>query len=123
MPNTVTKRWQNWGQLALGVWMFVSPWVLAYQTEPTPAWNAYVLGAAIAIIAAIALLAHQPWQEWGTLALGVWLGLSPWVLAFSSQREVTANAVIVAIVVVGLAIWAMLHDKGGAGWSQKQKTT
>ena len=34
------KHWQDVGHLVAGVWMIVSPWVLAYQAETRPAFNA-----------------------------------------------------------------------------------
>lgn len=111
------KRWQDWGNLLLGAWLFVSPWVLRYPSDtPNATWNAYILGAAIVIFAALAVYMPRIWEEGLNVALGVWMIVSPWVLGFASHRDVTANAVIVGVLVTILAAWAMVHDKDFEKW-------
>ena len=43
----------------LGIWLVLSPWALAYAGEVTAAWNAYVVGAIVAVAAFAALIAFQ----------------------------------------------------------------
>jgi hypothetical protein len=112
-----TKRWQDWGNLLLGAWLFVSPWALKYADElPKAAWNAYILGAAIVLFAAVAVYLPRVWEEWLNVALGAWLVISPWALDFASNRNVTINAVIVGILVAVLAVWAMFRDQDFQRW-------
>ena len=50
------KRWQDWGNAILGLWMAVSPWVLAFSTSTGGAARAaWILGAAIVVLAGVAL--------------------------------------------------------------------
>ena len=49
------KHWQDPVNLVLGLWMIVSPWVLAYQAEPRPMWNSVIVGILIAAAAVYAL--------------------------------------------------------------------
>jgi len=37
--------------LVLGVWLFFSPWILAFTAMTNMAWNAYIVGAVVALIA------------------------------------------------------------------------
>lgn len=116
------KHWQDWGNLILGLWVFVSPWalqhVMAAGTAPAGAvttvamWNLYIVGIAIAALAAAALLSFQIWEEWVDLILGVWLLVSPWVLGFNTSALLTWNAVIVGTVVVLLSGWAAASEQG-----------
>lgn len=46
-----TSEWLN---VILGALFFISPWVLGFASIPA-AWNAWVMGAAIAIVAMIAI--------------------------------------------------------------------
>jgi len=102
----MTKRWQDWVNLVLGVWVVISPWALQFATTGH-AWNAYVVGAGIAILAAAALIAFQPWEEWVNLALGAGLLASPWLLGFSTAIIAMWNAVIIGALVVGFAGWSL----------------
>jgi hypothetical protein len=101
------SRWQDMINLIIGAWLFFSPWLLQYATGGTPAWDAYILGAAIVVFAAWALFAPQAWEEWTNLVLGLWLIVSPWVLGFSSQYAATWNMVIVGLVVVIFSVYAL----------------
>lgn len=105
------KHWQDVGNLVAGVWMIVSPWVLAYQAQPRPMWNAVVLGVVIAAVALSALWQAFAWQEWANLVLGAWLVVSPWTLGFSALQAATVNAVIVGLIVAALAIWVLATDR------------
>jgi hypothetical protein len=111
------KRWQDWGNLLLGAWLFVSPWALGYANELSgAAWNAYILGAAIVLFAAVAVYMPKAWEEAVNGVLGAWLIVSPWALGFASHRSAMLNAVIVGAVVMLLAIWAMARDQDVRKW-------
>jgi len=106
-----TNRWQDWTNLLLGAWLFVSPWLMSYADAlPNAAWNAWALGAAIVLLAVLAMYRPKAWEEGLNIVLGAWVAVSPWVLGFTSDGEVTANAVAVGGIVTLLAIWAMAED-------------
>jgi len=107
-----TKRWQDIINLLIGIWLFVSPWVMGYAAEhQAAAWNAYVIGLAIVVFSGLAVYMHKAWEEGLNMAFGVWMIISPWVLGFSLPRDVTANAVIVGVLVTALAAWMMVRDR------------
>lgn len=115
--NEAPKRWQDWGNLIVGAWLFVSPFVLQYPSEmPNAVWNAYILGAAIMIFSAFAVYLPRAWEEGINVVLGLWMIASPWALGFASDKNITMNAVIVGILVAILAAWAVLHDKDFEKW-------
>ena len=105
-----TRRWQDWVNLVLGLWLFVSPWALGYAGTPA-GWNAYVLGAAIVVFAAIAASMPKAWEEIVNILLGVWLAISPFVLGFANTTTVASHTVIVGVLVTAFAIWAMYRDE------------
>ena len=114
--NVKMKHWQDPINLVLGLWMIASPWVLAYSAARGPTGNAVILGILIAGLAALAMFKVMAWEEWVSVALGVWLAISPWVLGFTGLVAATSNAVIVGIAVAVLALWALGTDKDIGGW-------
>jgi hypothetical protein len=119
------KHWQDWGNLVLGLWVFISPWILqqimatgaeaaTVATSGLAAWNLYIVGIAVAALAGAALFAFQAWEEWTNLALGAWLFASPWVLGFSSSALLMWNAVIAGALVVVLAGLAISPTQGSS---------
>lgn len=44
--------WQEWINIALGIWLVVSPWALGFQATAALRWNAVVTGAVVAALAA-----------------------------------------------------------------------
>jgi hypothetical protein len=108
---TIMKRWQDWANLALGTWMFVSPWALGFAEEKNlAAVSAWILGAAVVVFAGIAVYMPQAWEEGVNALLGVGLLASPWVLDFATQVTPTSNASVVGVLVTALALWAMLSN-------------
>lgn len=112
----MTKRWQDWVNVPLGLWLFVSPWVLQYSGHDAAAWNAYGLGTAIVVVAAVAIYMPSVWEELLNMVFGVWLVISPYALGFVSQTTVAVNTVAVGALTVGFATWAMFSDAEFNKW-------
>ena len=104
------KRWQNWVNVVLGAWLVVSPWVLGFAEERTPAVVAWSMGAAVIVFAILGVRVQDAWEEAITLVLGVLLMGAPWALEFADQRTATANVAVSGALVTVFAIWAMLRD-------------
>jgi hypothetical protein len=68
--------------LGLGALLFVSPWLFAFAHGAAGA-DAWLGGAAIAALSLAALMVYAEWEEWITLAAGLWMILSPFVLGFT----------------------------------------
>lgn len=45
------QAWEEWTEVALGVWLAVSPWVLSYTALETARSNAILVGAAVLVLA------------------------------------------------------------------------
>src|SRR4051812_29079376 len=105
----VTRRWQDWVNLMLGLWLFASPWVLDYAGT-TAAFNAYVLGTGIFVFAAFASYVPKAWEEMVNTLLGIWLVLAPFVLGFTAMTAVAMHTVVIGVLVTAFAVWAMFSD-------------
>lgn len=102
------RHWEDWVGLALGVWLFVSPWVLQYGGTPA-AKNAFLVGYLLITTELIALAAFLIWEEWVSGALGAWLVISPWVLGAALVPMV--NFVIVGLLVLALALYEIWDER------------
>jgi SPW repeat len=102
-------RWQSWLNVIVGVWLFISPWVLGTTSDAATAWNAWIIGAAIFVVALIALGATASAATvapWVNVVLGVWLFISPWVLRYTDVSDGAVNAWVFGVVTVLVAVWA-----------------
>lgn len=52
-------EWEDWGNLVLGAWLFISPWLFGFTGAASAAWNAYIVGALVAAIAIWAIVAAR----------------------------------------------------------------
>jgi len=99
--------------LALGTWLFVSPWLLGYSSfSGREAWDAYILGALVFVFAWTALAQPTMWPEWVNLVLGIGVIISPYALGFSHLVRATDNSLAVGILISLDALWAMSRGMG-----------
>ena len=105
------KRWQDWLNLLIGIWLFISPWVIGFAgADYGASWNAWILGVAVVVFSAIAVSMPQAWEEVINILLGIWMVISSWVIGFASRAAET-NAVIVGLLVILFAAWAMAMNR------------
>ena len=105
-----SNRWQDGVILVLGAWLFLSPfWMDAYaSTSNAAAWNSYIMGVLLFAFAWAAFASRRIWEEWVNLAIGAWLIISPFVLAFySGQPGAGWNHIVVGALVCIDAIWML----------------
>ncbi len=109
--NTKKAEWENWFNLALGIWLFMTPWLMPHNLSSeiamTMNWNFWIVGAIVAITAGLALRDLQPWEEWVNLALGIYVFLSPVFFGYAEERGLMLNSVVVGLAIAvfaGLAI-------------------
>lgn len=58
------RPWEEWVELAIGVWLVISPFVLGfYRVEYGAAWNQIILGVLIGIDALWALAAYPEQRQ------------------------------------------------------------
>lgn len=109
-------RWQNWANVILGIILFISPWYTLTWEYGNSSWNAWIIGAAIVIVALVALSeAVRPVASWLNVILAIWLFISPWVLDFAYRSGMAWTAWIIGVLVFILALWAVYGSGYGAG--------
>lgn len=112
------KKWQEWINLLLGLWMLIAPGVLDFMHDrsATAMWTAWTWGVATLVFTETANYLRQSWKEGIHVLLGVVLMISPWLLGYAAQSRPTNNAVTVGIVTVVLAIWTMALEMDLRRW-------
>ncbi|CAH1696172.1 conserved membrane hypothetical protein [Hyphomicrobiales bacterium] len=94
--------------LVAGLGLLLSPWYLGFTSDAYAAWNAWIIGAAISVIAVVALLAFHEAEEWINGVAGLWALVAPWALGFSALTGAMWAHVIAGVVVAlasGACIW------------------
>ena len=99
-----SSRQVSWLNIVLGVWLFISPWVLDFVSAGDASRNAWIVGAAIAVIAVIVAAMGVPYVAWANVVLGAWLFISPWALTYTNLDGASWNAWIVGVLVVMVAL-------------------
>lgn len=112
----------NWVNVILGVWVIISPFVLGFSNRTALMWNNVATGAAIFLLA---LGRSGNYRRYGAaglvVLLGLWLIISPFVLA--AQRPVAIwNNVILGIIVALVALSSgsrNLEPRTAADWRDR----
>jgi hypothetical protein len=118
-----TYRWQDWAILVLAIWLFVSPWMLQFgagalaspagtANGPTvavshAAWDAWVLGIIVFLVAVSAIGSIQVWQEYWNLILGAWIFAAPWALGFVGLGRASWDHWLVGAAIFLLALGSL----------------
>jgi len=127
-----SRNWQDWANLILAIWLFISPWVLNFAIGYTSgegavggattvtadasraAWDAWVLGVIVFLVALSALSRLEYWQERVNMVLGIWIFIAPWVLGFTDLRNASWDHWIVGALVflISVCLLAQMRRPG-----------
>jgi len=108
---TEMRGWQDWASFALGLWLAVSPWIADYATHDAATANAVFAGVSLALLAHFGYSCEHASCEWLSLAGGLWLLASPFVLGFEGNNVAAVNAVVVGAFIALLSAWALELDR------------
>ncbi len=97
--------------LALGAFLFLTPWLFAYVNETARADDGTSSLLVIASAAA-AVVVFSEWEEWATLILGLWVMASPWLLGFAHTKAMHVNIAVGLIIAFmsALELWLIHYD-------------
>ncbi|SEB77233.1 SPW repeat protein [Streptomyces melanosporofaciens] len=102
--------------LLAGLYFAISPWVVHFSgTNPNLMVNNLVLGITIALLGIGLTTAPRRMYSlcWAMSAIGVWMIISPWVVARGADAGVIANNVVVGAItcLFGLVAAGMVMRK------------
>lgn len=102
------RRWQDWLNLLLGLWLIAIPFLGTHALLSTSAWVGYIAGALIAGLSARALYRPEEWEEWLNAVIGLSLIAAPFTFGFSNAELVTLNFIVIGLCITIDAVWATL---------------
>lgn len=103
----IRGHWQDRIEVALGLWLVASPFVLRLEGTQPAAWAAVIAGVALVTFAVDLFYYPEIVEEWGTLVTGLLLLASPWLLGYAHVRPAMINAVVLGVAAMVLAFSEM----------------
>jgi hypothetical protein len=108
-----TVKMLSWLVAVAGLWEALAPFILGYSAIAVAMWNAVIIGLVLFVLAVVAARNDDARLDknldWVNVGLGVWLVLAPFILGYSATAIAMWNDIVVGIVVVVLAIWAVIN--------------
>src|SRR5579871_5878560 len=108
MSNQNVARVASTLNILAGLWLIISPFILAFSSLPIALWDTLIVGIVVVILAWIR--AANPERmvglSWINILLGLWLIISPFVLNYSDAVRASWNDVILGIIVLVLGAWS-----------------
>jgi hypothetical protein len=100
-----------WLVALAGLWEVIAAFVFGYTASPAALWNAIIVGACLIILGAWSAISNQVSTDkildWINVVLGVWLVIAPFLLGYRTITAALWNDIIVGVIVVVLAGWAV----------------
>src|SRR6188472_343428 len=102
--NTAGPSWLN---IALGIWVIISPFVVQFSQLPAAMWNNVIVGIVVAVLAIIrtSVRSQTAWS-WANVILGIWMIISPFALGVMTAAILWNNiilGIVIALVATGSA--------------------
>lgn len=107
-PELRRARWASVGNVVMGLWLIVAPFVLGFTGSNTAQWNHIIVGAAVLVLAAVR--AFDPDERmsisWVNVALGLWMIVAPFVLGYTSVNAAQNSSIISGVIILALAAFS-----------------
>src|SRR2546423_6495501 len=100
VPGAAGTRTASVLNVIAGLWLLISPFVLGFSALQAATWDTAVVGVVVLLLAWTRAANPDRYigLSWVNLLLGIWLIISPFVLAYSTSPHATWNDVILGIV-------------------------
>ncbi len=100
--------------VALGIWLIASPYILSYTAWTGARLTAEFFGAIILGMGITRMAMPQPrywWLSFGDVIFGIWVAISPFVLGYHYDARPTINAIVVGVLVALIAATGFLRPR------------
>lgn len=104
-------RGLDWVNLFLAIFLFVSPWVVGYVDFRAPAWDAWLMGIFLFLVAVSGLNSPAFWERVIEVVGGVYVLAAPWIWGFHARMGATWSHVALGTVIALVALRALTHRR------------
>jgi len=108
--------WEDWFGMLLGVLIMVSP-LFPVQVNDTVdlershlVLNSFVVGMLVLGLAQLEYVALHRWEEVGSVLLGLWLIVSPFVFGYASDQALQLWHIVLGALVAVVGAWQLWQD-------------
>lgn len=108
-----SRRWQDWANMALGALLAVSPWLFGYTGLEAATINAIIIGLLVFALSALALTLLDGWEAYISGLLGIWAGLSPWLIGFAPYDRASFAHIGIGAAIVAIAAYEIWQTGRG----------
>lgn len=108
--NTTVHGWQDFVELCIASWVFVSPFMLGFFDNIAASLSCMFLGGLVISTSIFGMARERPALEWATVCLAVLLIASPWAFAYAQIATAMTNAVISGGLLIVFSILAMTQE-------------
>ncbi len=110
MATKVAKQvgWASGLDAFAGLWLLVSPFVIAYPAGTLATYRNVVLGALVMALAAVRATnpVPQAWIGWLASLIGLFIMASPWMFGFATAARPMWNDLITGGAIVAISWWS-----------------
>lgn len=98
-------RFEDWknallgGQLAFGLVLALTPWLVGFAAETGAAWTAWITGAVMALVAIAGFAGYAFAASWVNLVAGLWAIAAPWLIGFAAIVGAMWSHVVLGVLV------------------------
>lgn len=104
------REWEDWLSMWFGMLTALSPWISGQTDSEAIIFNAVVVGVMVFVLGEFEAADLHRWQEGGEIALGSWLGASPFIFGYSTDGVLRFWHFVLAAAIVILAIVELWQD-------------
>ncbi len=90
--------------LTIGIWLFFAPGFLHYNGELAKTLTTVATGAALIVIAGMAVRTFASWKTWTIAVLGAWVIAMPWLAGFADTKTAVLNSLVCGTLTLGAAL-------------------
>lgn len=95
-------RWAHFANIGLGTWLITQPPLIAVE-EPLLRWSEILLGAALIVLATIALSWRATWARWGAAGIGALVMAVPF-LSWTENPAAYLSDTLVGMLIFAFAV-------------------
>lgn len=104
------RHWEDWGTMALGFALVLAPWLARFSDSQDATLCTVIIGLAVLYFAQLAIARTEAWEEWITLALGLWLIVAPWTLGFADRPGAKWTHLALGGMIAALAVIELVEE-------------